>query len=198
VRLKDSAWTVGNRPGNNRGINWEFAGFARQSRAEWLDAFGLKMFHQAAPYIRLDAREYGIPLKRCSVSDLKAFRPGVTSHNDLRLAFGQTTHTDPGPNFPWDVFLQILEGDMATLDETAAYAYNTSAIVRGLCLGHDMVPQKRRDGTAADPISCNALVDRIANAVVAKLPPGSAGLDDAALAAIAKAVNDDAHQRSAS
>ena len=32
VKLRDSAWTVGNRPGNNRGINWELSGFARQTR----------------------------------------------------------------------------------------------------------------------------------------------------------------------
>src|SRR5262245_47095864 len=36
VLLKHSAWTVGNRPGNNRGINWELCGFASQSRAQWL------------------------------------------------------------------------------------------------------------------------------------------------------------------
>jgi hypothetical protein len=128
VLLKDTAWTVGNRPGNNRGINWEFSGFARQSRAEWLDAFGLAMFAQAAPIIRADAAKYGIPLRRCTVADLKAFRPGVTSHNDLRVAFGQTTHTDPGPNFPWDVFMQILaDGQEEEEGDDVAVAYRVAS-----------------------------------------------------------------------
>ncbi len=115
VRLKDSAWTVGNRPGNNRGINWELAGFASQSRAQWLDAFGLAMFGQIRPILRSDAAKFGIPLTRRTVAELKAWKPGITSHNDLRLAFGGTTHTDPGANFPWDVFLQTMnEGDDVT------------------------------------------------------------------------------------
>lgn len=117
VLLKDVAWTVGNRPGNNRGINWELAGYARQTRAEWLDEFGLAMFHQMAPIVRADAAKYGIPLARCSVADLKAGRRGVTSHNDLRLAFGVTTHTDPGANFPWDVFLEIVKEEDVTPEQ---------------------------------------------------------------------------------
>jgi hypothetical protein len=135
VRLADSAWTVGNRPGNNRGINWEFSGFARQTREQWLDAFGLAMFRQSAPYIRADAARFKIPLRRCSVADLKAFRPGVTSHNDLRLAFGGTTHTDPGPNFPWDVFLEMLEeDDMATINQADwdALIWRVHALINNL------------------------------------------------------------------
>jgi hypothetical protein len=124
VRLGDVAWTVGNEPGNYRGINWEFAGFARQTKAQWLDDFGVAMFRQAAPIIRADAEKYGIPLTRCSVDDLKARRKGITSHNDLRLAFGGTTHTDPGPNFPWDEFMAIIQEDDVAADEVWLYDPN--------------------------------------------------------------------------
>lgn len=119
VKLGDVAYTVGNRAGNYRGINWEFSGFASQTREQWLDSFGKAMFRQAVPYIRSDAQRYGIPLVRRTVNELKAFKPGITSHNDLRLAFGGTTHTDPGPNFPWDYFMDLInepeveEGSMA-------------------------------------------------------------------------------------
>lgn len=108
VGLDDSAWTVGNRPGNNRGINWELAGFARQSRTEWLDAFGVAMFAQMAPIAAADMVRFAIPNRWCSIADLVARRPGLTTHNDLRLAFGVTTHTDPGPNFPRDYLQQVL------------------------------------------------------------------------------------------
>jgi len=110
VDLDDVAWTVGNRPGNYRGINWEFAGFARQTIDEWLDPFGRAMFGQAAPIIRSDSARFHIPLVRCAIADLLAFRPGVTSHNDLRIAFGVTDHTDPGGAFPWGWFIQLLNG----------------------------------------------------------------------------------------
>lgn len=108
VLLRHSAWTVGNRPGNNRGINWELSGFASQTRAQWLDEFGRDMFHMITPIMRLDSKKYDIPLERRTIAELKAWKPGFTSHNDLRLAFGRTTHTDPGGNFPWDYFLEVL------------------------------------------------------------------------------------------
>lgn len=138
VSLGDTAWTVGNRPGNNRGINWELAGFASQTRDEWLDAFGLAMFSVMAPIVRADAERFGIPLERRTVAELRAFVPGITSHNDLRLAFGVTDHTDPGESFPWDVFLQIMNGDEMTA-ETEAWTYNAVAIVTGIANGADEV-----------------------------------------------------------
>jgi hypothetical protein len=73
-----------------------------------LDPFSLAMFRRAAPIIRSDAKRFGIPLTRRSVDELRAFEPGVTSHGDLGVAFGGTTHTDPGSNFPWDEFLKIV------------------------------------------------------------------------------------------
>ena len=110
VRLGDVAWTVGNRPGNNRGINWEFTGFARQTAPQWGDAFSMAMLARAAPYWAADAKRFGIPIERRTVDELKAFKPGLTTHNDLRLAFGGTTHTDPGPNFPWSSFISMIRG----------------------------------------------------------------------------------------
>ncbi|HEX6968882.1 MAG TPA: peptidoglycan recognition family protein [Micromonosporaceae bacterium] len=138
VKLDDTAWTVGNRPGNNRGINWELSGFARQSRDQWLDAFGLAMFARMAPYVVADAERFGIPLQRRTVAELRAFRPGITSHNDLRLAFGVTTHTDPGQAFPWDVFLATVEeARMPTVDEIWAKEYR------------DRIKPPKPDGTIA-------------------------------------------------
>lgn len=231
VRLADTAWTVGNRPGNNRGINWEFAGFARQTRAQWLDAFGLAMFRQAAPYIRDDAARFGIPVRRCSVADLRAFRPGVTSHNDLRLAFGGTTHTDPGPNFPWDIFLQILtteEDDVSvsykieSTDGTYNGRYYLSNGVnrRGPIRHPKHILQPARAGatevvltdamrlSVSDAITWEQYLDAVAGPLdesATRPPVQSAPVDPDVLkavllqadvlAAVAKAVNDDAAAR---
>jgi hypothetical protein len=112
----DSAWTVGNRPGNYRGLNVELSGFARQTEAEWLDPFGLAMFAQIAPVVAHSMRRWGIPNAWRSVADLRNMRPGHTTHADLGAAFGGTDHTDPGPHFPRAHVLQVvgqaLEGTM--------------------------------------------------------------------------------------
>lgn len=104
----DSAWTVGNRPGNYRGVNVELAGYARQTRAEWLDSFGVAMFGRLAPIVAASMTRWRIPNRWCTVDDLKAHRPGHTTHNDLRVAFGGTTHTDPGAGFPHDHVLRVV------------------------------------------------------------------------------------------
>jgi hypothetical protein len=111
VRLADTAWTVGNRPGNYRGINWELAGYASQTRQQWLDTFSLAMLTRIAEIIRRDMGTYSIPARTLSDAQVKAFTSGITSHWQLGRVFGGTDHTDPGPNFPWDVLLDLLTGD---------------------------------------------------------------------------------------
>jgi N-acetyl-anhydromuramyl-L-alanine amidase AmpD len=141
VRLKDTAWTVGNTPGNQRGINWELAGFARQNREQWLDAFGLAMFNQMAPIVKADAEKYRIPLRKLTVAELRAYKPGVTSHNDLREAFNVTTHTDPGPSFPWDVFLDIMNGGGGMTPEQWEWLQNMGRTIRAMAEGKDSARQ---------------------------------------------------------
>lgn len=116
VRLADTAFTVGNTPGNRRGINWEFSGFAAQTGAQWGDAFSMAMLRTAAPYWALDAARFGIPIERRTVAELRAGVPGLSTHNDFRVAFGGTTHTDPGSNFPWSAFIQMIKGGTAVTD----------------------------------------------------------------------------------
>jgi hypothetical protein len=204
VLLKDSAWTVGNRPGNNRGINWELSGFARQTRAEWLDPFGLAMFAQMAPYVEADAAKYGIPLERRTVAELKAFKPGVTSHNDLRLAFGGTTHTDPGGQFPWDVFLATMNGDdMSAAAESQIANIYAAIFYGGSSCGTVVAPANGRPESNSIVNKLDWLI-QVATEGGGPLPPPAdiaaikaVLLDPEVLAAQAKAVADEDHARSA-
>jgi len=176
VDLDDSAWTVGNRPGNNRGINWELSGFASQSKGQWLDDFGWAMFARMAPLVRSDGQRFGIPLVRRTVAELQAFRPGITSHNDLRQAFGGTTHTDPGPNFPWAEFLAVMNGEVDVNQLQDIRLMNTSEIVGAMANGREEARNLRKDdGTPAANIPLAKFYDRIADSVIAKLPPAPPG-----------------------
>lgn len=121
VLEKDTAYTAGGNPGNGQGFNVEQAGFARQTRAEWLDDYSLAMFRQEAPVLRDVAVRNGIPFKYVDWRGLRAGEKGFTTHNDCRLAWGGTTHTDPGVNFPWDVFLPIVEEGT----DVAGFGYKT-------------------------------------------------------------------------
>lgn len=105
VHDKDIAFHA---PPNTGSLGLELVGYAKQTTADWLDDFGTRMLRdQAAPWVRVKAKMYGIPLRWLEVADLKANpkAKGITSHNNVSLAFGQSTHTDPGPNFPIEQFM---------------------------------------------------------------------------------------------
>jgi hypothetical protein len=101
---KDVAYAA---PGaNHNGLHLELAGRARQTRAEWLDDYGRRMLTgPAADWVAEKAQAYNIPLEYVNAAGLRAGQRGVTTHNEVRLAFGRTNHTDPGPGFPMDVLL---------------------------------------------------------------------------------------------
>lgn len=206
VRLADSAWTVGNRPGNNRGINWELSGFARQTCAEWLDGFGVAMFAQAAPIVAADMLRYGIPNRWCTIDDLIARRPGHTTHNDLRVAFNVTTHTDPGPGFPRDHVLKVVGKALAPQEDDmdVNQSQKLDAIFNAwLTVKLDTTGDGKPDQDFPVPLTAllediqGKLVDPVPVEVDATAVAAALAADENFLAAIAKAVADEGHRRSA-
>jgi hypothetical protein len=212
VDLDDVAWTVGNRPGNNRGINWELAGFARQTRAEWLDPFGVAMFARMAPIAAADMHRFNIPNRWCTIADLQARRPGLTTHNDLRIAFGVTTHTDPGPNFPRDYLQQVLAAALNPSEEDdmdPQVEHDLIWTTNGIAKGDNPIVIPTRTGGLPErriPNAIRAELDAVKAALSEPVPVevDAATLaeaftlalqDPATLAALAKAVNDDAAAR---
>jgi N-acetyl-anhydromuramyl-L-alanine amidase AmpD len=99
----DRAWHA---PGcNSDGLGIEIAGYARQSRAEWLDQYSKGALEQAAKVVAGWCLKHNIPAVKLSVDELKAGKRGIVGHRDVSAAYRQTDHTDPGPEFPWDYFL---------------------------------------------------------------------------------------------
>lgn len=107
VHDRDTAWCA---PGcNNTGLHFEHAGYARQSRSEWLDDYGTKMLHLSAALVAEKGREHGVPLIKRDYLDIRAGRPGIVGHADVTKAFPNIgTHTDPGSSFPWDYYLNLV------------------------------------------------------------------------------------------
>lgn len=78
-------------------------GVAAQTREQWLDPLSRNHISGVAKFIYDAHIEDGIPLLRIKANELLAGDRGYCGHGDVTLAWGDSTHTDPGPNFPWDV-----------------------------------------------------------------------------------------------
>jgi N-acetyl-anhydromuramyl-L-alanine amidase AmpD len=92
---------------NHDGIQIELAGFSRQTREEWLDAFGILMLNNAANATAQYCLKYNIPIRHLTDTELKdGATKGIVGHSQVSKAFKLSTHTDPGTGFPWDHFLE--------------------------------------------------------------------------------------------
>lgn len=113
VKDSDTAWAA---PGANAdGLQLEMAGFARQARSQWLDAYSRGVLEQGAAVAAGWARLYKIPVRKLTRAELKAGRKGFTSHADVSAVYKRSDHGDPGRGFPWDRWLALiadrLDGD---------------------------------------------------------------------------------------
>lgn len=75
---------------------------ARWQRPEWQS-----MLRLGAQVVRDWADTYKVPLTRIQ-APLTGNR-GVCGHIDVSLTWRQTNHSDPGPDFPWGQFMQLLQ-----------------------------------------------------------------------------------------
>jgi len=98
-------WSSGNR-GNDVLLHLSFVFRAAYSREQWLAEEA--MLRNGAWQVAQWCKRYGWPVRMVGVNNL----PGITTHDATR-AWGGTDHTDPGRNFPWDVFLRYVEEAMA-------------------------------------------------------------------------------------
>lgn len=104
VHFTDRAWHA---PPNTGSIGLEHSGYSHESRDEWLDPYGIAMLRLSAAAVAQLCHQFDIPIRKLSAAELAANPQarGICGHADVSAAFHQSTHTDPGPNFPWDVYL---------------------------------------------------------------------------------------------
>lgn len=108
IDTKDRCGHAGSNNGNQNAISVEITGANAKSRQWWIDNVAWdKLAYALAYVIKNDPNLKDFQVRRATVSEMKS-NPKVKafySHDDMRRAWGGTTHTDPGPNFPWDHFL---------------------------------------------------------------------------------------------
>lgn len=109
------------RHGNWIGLQMELCGTA-QTRAQWLDKYSLPTLKLGAKQAAEWCKQWSIPVRRLSVAETRAAwygaegqRPkGFAGHVDITFAYPEDNgdHTDPGPEFPWDVFLDLVRAEL--------------------------------------------------------------------------------------
>lgn len=115
VRLEDVANAA---PGaNSDGIQLELAGYGNQNRASWLDDYSRAVIDNAARVAAWCCLECDIPPVRLQTAELlDKSKKGIVSHAQVSAAFKLSDHTDPGPDFPWDLFFERLRFHVAALE----------------------------------------------------------------------------------
>lgn len=117
VQCKDIAY--GAKGFNHNAIHLEHAGYASQSYAVWTDPYNVQMFGLSAELCaKVLMPKFGIPAQWLSDEDLRAISGGDRSikgfctHADITRALGIVGgHTDPGPNFPRDKYMEAVQAN---------------------------------------------------------------------------------------
>lgn len=105
VNEGDYAWASA-RIGNSNSVQIEMAGRASQTRAQWLDDYSRAMLERTAALVADICTRQGIPVRVLTDEQVARGESGITTHAAISRVFRETDHTDPGPNFPWDYFME--------------------------------------------------------------------------------------------
>lgn len=107
VREEDEAWHA--PPVNPCSIGIEHAGYARQTEAEWRDAYSTAMMLASARLVADICARHGIPVVYVDEEGLRRGESGITTHASVSRAFRKSTHTDPGKGFPLAWYLEQVQ-----------------------------------------------------------------------------------------
>ena len=114
VKDKDIAFHA---PGvNGRSIGIEQAGYAKQTRDEWLDPYGQRMLRLVAKLVAAKSKQYSVPLVWLKPAEIVAGQRGICQHIDVTHAYPPKKgggHVDCGPNYPMGLVLEWAEQEMA-------------------------------------------------------------------------------------
>jgi N-acetyl-anhydromuramyl-L-alanine amidase AmpD len=172
------AFHAGSSIGNSQAISYEITGTNGKSRQWWLDNVAWPLL---ARQIRIDCVEHDIVPRLLTVEQIKAGNvTGIITHDQMRLAWGGTTHTDPGANFPLDHLLALVQAEMevgmSATSEAQVASLHTATFKGGSSCGKPVLEEYRdpKDGSAAS----NSIIEQLGElrgelAKVRATPPGS-------------------------
>lgn len=126
----DSAWAM--PPTNHYSLNIEMAGYANQSLGQWNDPFSLATMDNAAVIAADWCQKFDIPVRHLTDDQIRSKEKGFAGHVDVNRVFGQSDHTDPGPNFPWEYFLGLVSKHLGIVPPKPTATPNCMALQKAV------------------------------------------------------------------
>lgn len=113
---KNIAYTA---PGvNHDGIHLELAGTSAQTSVQWADAYSTLVLEKAAFAAAQYCLKYDIPRGHLTNQQLRHGQKGIIGHVQASEVYPPNNgHTDPGPNFPWNFFINRVQFHYAVRKE---------------------------------------------------------------------------------
>ena len=102
--------TTWHAPPNHGSIGIELTDPQSGPGSRWRDSNHQAMLKVAAALVHDVCIRNAVPMSYADHNRLVMGRHGITTHNDVSLAYHQSDHTDPGPDFPMSAFIALVNG----------------------------------------------------------------------------------------
>jgi hypothetical protein len=113
--LDDTVIPWGAPGANTRGFHIEHSGFAKWDRAKWMSHE--QTLRRGAFKSAFHAIKFGIPIRLLNADDLKRGRSGFATRATVtKFHPSKGRHTDPGPGFPLDFYMELVKEFAAEID----------------------------------------------------------------------------------
>lgn len=173
--------------GNYRSIQFELVGKDWPDSQEISDA----TLRRVAPVVFRVCNDWGIPIRKIGPDELRNGVKGICGHVDVTNAWHEGDHQDPGPAFPWDRFITLIQGDTVSdndIPDTHRLAGNGDTWGRALVTGESPAHFLGGVGTGVASTTPNVLHSKLDAIKAAVTAPAPVALTDAQLATVAAQV----------
>lgn len=103
------------RGDNTDTLGYELSGFAKQTKADWHDAYSTRMLKRAAAYVAPKCVLHSIPPRWLTPDQERRRARGFVSHKVVSDVFGEGIRSDPGKFFPYAEFSEMVREEIAKL-----------------------------------------------------------------------------------
>ena len=106
-------------PPNPNSIGVELCDPMDGNGRRWSDEAHHAMLRRAAELVAGLCLAYDVPVRKISAAGLRSGVHGICGHDDVSDAWHQSTHWDPGPAFPWPVFMDLVRHHVRRMSRDA-------------------------------------------------------------------------------